>query len=277
MRQALRRWGASIAFVLTRRSAWPALARYRLPVALRLCTPDSPKGPRARASTRGAPPTFAAIVTVHNQSAAQLKRCFASLLDQAEAFHEVVVVDDGSTSTEVEPILEQACKVPGWRLVRQQNAGVVSARNNGANRAGAEFLVFVDPDDWLTPHFVSLMCSTSMRAPNCDVIYGDVMVHGRRTRIWRTGPFDATLLSRSNSIPVTSAIRTRLFRALGGFRSEFALGYEDWDLWARASRVGAMATKIPVPLYHYRRAEGGRNVLARQHYTGLSRKIKPGT
>ena len=275
MRQALRGWGASIAFVFTRRSAWPALARYRLPVVLRLRTPDQPKGPRSRAPGRAPTPTFAAIVTVHNQSADQLKRCLTSLLDQEERFHEVVVVDDGSTSTEIEPILQQACRVPGWRLVRQQNAGVISARNNGALRASAEFLVFVDPDDWLTPRFVWLMSSSSMRAPNCDVIYGDILVHGRKAKVWRTGPFDAALLARSNSIPVTSAIRTRLFRALGGFRSEFALGYEDWDLWARASRAGAMATKVPVPVYHYRRAEGGRNTLARQHYVRLSRMIEP--
>lgn len=113
-----------------------------------------------------------------------------------------------------------------------------------------------------------------MKAPSCGVIYGDVMVHGRKTTVWRTGPFDAALLTRTNSIPVTSAIRTRLFRSLGGFRSEFALGYEDWDLWTRASRAGALATKVPVPVYHYRRAEAGRNALARKHYIELSRTIR---
>ena len=273
-RQALRASAASVSFAFMRRSSWAALARYRLPIVLRICTPDQPKGLSARASGTGARPTFAAIVTVHNQSADQLRRCFASLLDQEERFQEVIVVDDGSNSPESVPILQQACDVPGWVLVRQRNAGVVSARNNGADRASADYLVFVDPDDWLTPSFVSLMRSASMKAPNCDVIYGDVMLHGRRTTIWRTGPFGAAMLTRSNSIPVTSAIRTRLFRSLGGFRPQFAHGYEDWDLWARASQAGATATKIPIPVYHYTRAEGGRNALAQRHYIGLSRRIR---
>ena len=88
------------------------------------------------------------MVPVYNVEA-YLAECLDSILAQPFADLEVVVVDDGSTDGSGRIAEEYARKDDRIRLVRQQNAGLGAARNNGVPLCRGEYLTFVDSDDVL--------------------------------------------------------------------------------------------------------------------------------
>ena len=66
------------------------------------------------------------------------------------------MVDDGSTDQSPEIISEKLTKsTADYRIIRQDNAGVSSARNRGMEDATGEYLVFIDADDYVTGNHLS--------------------------------------------------------------------------------------------------------------------------
>src|SRR5262244_1040578 len=90
--------------------------------------------------------TVSILIPVYN-GAQYIRNAVQSVLHQRDVDVEVIVIDDGSTD-ETPAIL----KVFGntIRVLKQQNAGHVWARNNGAKIARCQWLGFLDADDaWL--------------------------------------------------------------------------------------------------------------------------------
>jgi glycosyltransferase involved in cell wall biosynthesis len=77
-----------------------------------------------------------------------LKEAIDSVMVQSYPYYEVVVVDDGSPDN-VEAVTSQ---YPNVKLVRQANAGVAIARNNGRQNCTGDYLIFLDADDRLLPN-----------------------------------------------------------------------------------------------------------------------------
>lgn len=74
---------------------------------------------------------------------------------------EVIVIDDGSK----EPV-----KVPkGFKLIRQQNGGVSSARNAGLDIAKGEYITFIDADDLVADDYIENILGKIKEG--CDYVY----------------------------------------------------------------------------------------------------------
>ncbi len=79
-----------------------------------------------------------------------------SIINQDFNSYEIIVVDDGSTDQSPEIISEKLTKsTADYRIIRQDNAGVSSARNRGMQEATGEYLVFIDADDYVTGNHLS--------------------------------------------------------------------------------------------------------------------------
>lgn len=50
---------------------------------------------------------------------------------------------------------ELAVKYKEIRVIHQPNSGVSAARNSGINAATGKYVMFVDPDDYVTENFIS--------------------------------------------------------------------------------------------------------------------------
>ena len=106
---------------------------------------------------------FSIIVPVHDR-AGQIGRCLASILTQDFADFELIVVDDGSRDASVARVREFAD--PRLRLIlHPENRGVGPARNSGIDAARADWLIFLDSDDELTPGALELMHRLAADAP----------------------------------------------------------------------------------------------------------------
>lgn len=80
-----------------------------------------------------------------------LERCIRSMENQdiPEEDYEIICINDGSKDN-CKSIIETLQKeFDNIRLIDQENQGVSRARNNGIGQAGGDYLLFVDPDDYV--------------------------------------------------------------------------------------------------------------------------------
>jgi glycosyltransferase involved in cell wall biosynthesis len=87
---------------------------------------------------------FASIVIAVYNDWLPLAQCLQSLAEQTKApSFEVIVVDDGSTTTAPASILEWCYP---FKVVQQPHLGTAAARNQGIRHSAGEILVFTDAD-----------------------------------------------------------------------------------------------------------------------------------
>jgi hypothetical protein len=100
--------------------------------------------------------------------------CFAPVLDQMTAAHELIIIDDGSRDRTASSVESLALRYPqcAVRLVRQANCGLAGARNRGVQEAAGEYLLFLDADDMLLPGTLALLADV-IHAHAPDVIVCD--------------------------------------------------------------------------------------------------------
>ena len=89
------------------------------------------------------------IIPVY-KSEATLAQCVDSVLKEAPADSEVILVDDGSPDNCPQMCDKYATKDSRIRVIHKENAGASVARNTGLNEATGEYVFFLDSDDYLT-------------------------------------------------------------------------------------------------------------------------------
>ncbi|MBE8608092.1 glycosyltransferase family 2 protein [Psychrobacter sp. FME2] len=102
------------------------------------------------------------IVTTYN-SAAFIKNCINSLLNQTIDNIEITVVDDASTDNTVE-ILKKHSSIKVIEL--NENRGTYHARNIGIQYSSGEFITFQDSDDWSHPERIARQLLQLNNNPN---------------------------------------------------------------------------------------------------------------
>ena len=168
-----------------------------------------------------------------------VRRAIESALAQSSTNHEVIVVDDGSVDSTPHICQEFSSRI---RYFRQQNGGVSSARNCGASVAGGDVLVFLDADDVLRPHAVSLLEAPLRANERLGGCSGIVFISGRQggdlhrpePGRFASGEVDLYDFMVSSPIPTASgvAVKKSCFVDVGGFTEGMRFG-EDLELWNR--------------------------------------------
>lgn len=138
-------------------------------------------------------------------------------------------------------------------MTDQDRAGAIETRNLGLERVRTEWVAFLDDDDELLPHHLR-NCLAWAEKSGADVVYPGCRVFGpdgrEMKRPWQAGrfgkPFDPDLLRKKSYIPVTSLVRTRLAKQVGGFSYPEGSGYEDWGLYLKLLDAGAVFSHLPV-------------------------------
>ena len=98
--------------------------------------------------------------------------CLESILSQDFDSFEVVAVDDGSPDNSGKICDEFAARDPRLRVFHKENGGVTSARRLGVERSRGEWICFVDSDDILLPHALSVLFAATKDFPDADIVEG---------------------------------------------------------------------------------------------------------
>lgn len=105
---------------------------------------------------------------------ATLRRCLDSVLAQANASCELIVVDGGSTDGSVEILREYGTRLPSWES--KPDGGVYPAFNRGVRRATGDWLYFLGSDDYLWSDDVMRRMAPHLAGayPQYRVVYGQI-------------------------------------------------------------------------------------------------------
>ena len=203
-------------------------------------------------------PKIAVVIAVRN-GLPHIVEAVECALQQGPIVERVIVVDDRSTDGTREAMA--GIPDPRLELMRNPGAGVSAARNAGARRTDAAWLLFLDADDRLTEGAVEALAAEVR--DGVSLVYGDyerIDEKGRAVgkRGWirnlrgkPSGNILELLLCGNFIINGGVLICEReAFLKVGGFPEQLSLS-EDWHLWCQLAAVGE-ARYLPRRVMDYR-------------------------
>ena len=206
---------------------------------------------------------FSVIIPLYNK-APYVAKAIGSVLAQTFTDYELVVVDDGSKDDSAEMAAKAMAGRPDCRLIRQENAGVSMARNNGVAASQGDYLCFLDADDWWEPTFLEEMSKLIVEFPDAGIYgtgYTIVNETKHKTRVAPIGVeagFEkgyinyCRVYAKTLAMPLTSisvAIPRPVFDEMHGFPKGIKLG-EDFLLWIHIALKHKVAF-LNKPLAYY--------------------------
>ena len=112
-------------------------------------------------------PLISLIIPCYNAERT-VSKCSASVKKKKKKNLEIIVINDGSTDDTLEIIKRFQKDDPRIILLDQENAGVSKARNQGIQKAGGEFICFVDSDDWVENNYCASLYNALVKT-NADI------------------------------------------------------------------------------------------------------------
>lgn len=111
------------------------------------------------------------IIPVFNVES-YIRESLDSLLDQTYDNWEAVVVDDGSTDSSSKILSEYANKDQRIVVIRQENSGVSGARNAALKKLTGDYVLFLDPDDFIHPQLMEIALSNIKKYNTALIVFG---------------------------------------------------------------------------------------------------------
>lgn len=204
-------------------------------------------------------PYLAIIIPVFRHSAV-VQEALASVLDQHDLACklEIIIVDDGCPLPQTP--LTLSCLPSSYQnvhYIRQINAGLSAARNSGVRFVldrfpSCEAIYFLDADNRLSPQSINA-CVTALLSRDADWFYPNIHMFGL---VWKgdySGPFRRLTETLMNICEAGSLVRISIFKAGVFFDEKMRDGYEDWDFWLQAIRLGFRGEHLPRLGLQYRK------------------------
>lgn len=193
------------------------------------------------------PPLVSVIMRTCKGRQACLKEAVTSVLNQTYPNIELIVVEDGSTTSRefMQQIVELGA-LSSVRYLSVEKGGRSKAGNAALAAATGEYMCFLDDDDLFFADHVEVLATELQARADAGAVYGaawQVVTHVISAADWKyreirynlihSQAFSRALLFHKNFIPIQAILfRRSLYQEYGGFNE--ALEYlEDWQLWIR--------------------------------------------
>jgi glycosyltransferase involved in cell wall biosynthesis len=201
-------------------------------------------------------PSFSIAIAAY-QAAETIAEALESALAQTLPPVEIVVCDDGSTDD-----LEQALEPFRDRIVflRRGHGGEAAAKNAAARATTAEFVSFLDADDFYYPRRLEALAELAGARPEIDVLTTNADLEVDSEIVGRYYPQVAEFPAQDQALGIiasdsaifgAAAVRRTVFQAAGGLNEGLRSG-DDWELWIRLALAGSQFGLVDEPLYRYR-------------------------
>ena len=114
---------------------------------------------------------FSIIIPVYNVERF-LPECLDSIAAQSLPDIEIICIDDGSLDGSSKILEQYAKNDKRLTILKQKNQGQGVARNNGLEIAKGDYILFVDPDDWIEADTLKILYKKFLET-NAEVIQFD--------------------------------------------------------------------------------------------------------
>ncbi|MEZ5895343.1 MAG: glycosyltransferase family 2 protein [Parvularculaceae bacterium] len=209
----------------------------------------------------------ATVIIINYNSGDRLTKCLACLARQTFTDFTVTVVDNASSDGSVDAAKSQ---YPQHNyILAGANLGFAAANNLAAKSSKSEWLVFLNPDAYAEPSWLSELSAATARYPHVDAFgstqidadapllidgAGDVMhVLGVPYRCLHGQQIDRLPPEGECFSPCAAAAmyRRTTFENLGGFDERFFCYGEDVDLGFRLRLAGGRAVQVRAAVVHH--------------------------
>ncbi|WP_309381115.1 glycosyltransferase family 2 protein [Cerasicoccus frondis] len=192
-----------------------------------------------------------------------------SVLAQTFKDFEIIFVDDGSVDRTLAIAEDYSKRDSRIRVFAQgENKGLIENRNRTLKEARGDLIALADSDDIMHPDRLARQVSFMDNNPEVGALGSTVdykIEYDGRSPHQDIYPDDSSIRFFMNLLPClwnpTTMYRRNLIEQVGGYRSEFAAGGEDYELWSRLLPITQFAN-ILEPLVTYR--VHGSSVMATQ-------------
>ncbi|MGL6041968.1 MAG: glycosyltransferase family 2 protein, partial [Deefgea sp.] len=169
---------------------------------------------------------------------------------------ECIAIDDGSTDATLSILQAHAEKDQRFVVISRENRGLIATLNEAIARAGGEWLARIDADDICTPDRLDKQLARLIET-GADVCGAWVRFIGDRAGVWQTQSTDASikagLLFNATLAHPTVLLRASLVKGdVNGPYDQTAQHAEDYALWCRLAKNGAIFTGVAEVLLEYR-------------------------
>ncbi len=203
-------------------------------------------------------PLISVVIPTYNR-ASLLVRCLESLTRQTTQDFEVIVSDDGSTDSTREVVDSFRSRLSLSYISEGNFGGPARPRNRAIKIACADYIAFLDCDDWWEP--IKLEACLKILRSGADFVYHDMWImtsenEAKKYKI-RSGnpkvPIFENILCSGISIPNSSVVvRKNLLLQVSGFSEDpMLIAVEDMDCWLNIATVSNRFVRIPRPLGCY--------------------------
>ena len=127
-------------------------------------------------------PRVSVIIPVYNVDQ-YLAQCLDSVINQTFKDIEIICINDCSTDNSLNILKDFAQKDIRINILDlKENKGVSNARNLGLSLAKAEFIVFIDSDDWVTTDHIEILYN-QIKKSNTDFVCSDFYTYDNKNII----------------------------------------------------------------------------------------------
>ena len=151
-------------------------------------------------------PKISIIVPVYNVEQ-YLERCVESLMNQSYKNIEILLINDGSTDNSGKLCDEIAKRDSRIAVYHKENGGLSDARNYGVDKATADFVGFVDSDDYVDEDMYEVLLSNLLKY---DVYYRKSYLHLLILQMTYLSPYEMEAKPNVFSIAIIIPIVTNI-------------------------------------------------------------------
>lgn len=218
------------------------------------------------------------IVTANFNQGNFLKGYFDSILASSILPAEVILVDDGSTDDSVNIISKYKTSPLNLKIILfKKNLGFVRALNEAINYVNEDFIMRLDPDDFIFPKKIEMQHNFLVNSRDIDLVGTNTIYYNAdaNRNIFRTNfPVSHNKIANyliNGEIPMLHSSvmgRSKVFKKY--YYREEAYPSEDYDFFVRAYKGGVKFANLKVPLMGYRIHNGNLSV---KHLWEVNEKI----
>lgn len=217
--------------------------------------------------THGSLPLVSVIAPCFNGER-YLDQAIAGIYSQTYGNFEVIIIDDGSSDTSWEMLLELQ-KIHGFQLYRQANQGVSAALNHGLKYARGKYVATPDLDDIMLPESLAVRVAYLEEHPETGVVSANSRYIDPEGRVLKdekrnySSRYDFADILRHARVCGAPAALYRMEALEAANFYDPAIQVQDFQITLRITHAGWLVDVIPVLVTLYRR-----------HPNNLSRRYK---